>query len=205
MSPLARALPVLSLVTLASFASLACTAETSAPEAPPAATESTPATPAEGETDESSPTPSAPATPEAPKDLAQVVFSGAFTSVDVQYGRAGKFIVLDMKGESGRLTSSDPSVGPALVTTVTDSTTYELLFPELGACDAPPKLTFEGATIKVALSRGGEPNGTISGCHFLARYVDAPDGGFQARLENVVLRDGRKVKELLIDLKGPPS
>jgi hypothetical protein len=207
MSPLARALPVLSFLSLASFSQLACTAEATAPETPPAGTgtEAPPETPAT--TPPETTTPETPKTPEAPKELAKVVFSGGFSTVDVEYGRAGKFIVLDMKGEAGGLKSSDASVGPALVTTVTDATSYELLYPELGGCDAPPKLTFEGTKIKVALSRAAEAGtpSAVSACHLLSRYVDAPDGGFQARLVDVVLRDGRKVKELLIDLKGPPA
>lgn len=207
MSPFARALPVLSLVSFASLACLACSAETAPAGTVPAATEPTPETPAPGGEEGETPKPETPAAPAAPKDLAKVVFTGAFSSVDVQYGRAGKFIVLDMKGESGGLKSSDASVGAALVTTVTDSTTYELLYPQLGGCDAPPKLTFEGTKIRVALSRGAEAGtpSSVSACHLLSEYVDAPDGGFQARLVDVVLKDGRKVKELLIDLKGPPA
>ncbi len=196
--------PVASLSFLALASALAalpaCTVETKEVTAPPpAASSETPSEPPAETPSESKPAEA----PAPPKDLDRVVFSGQFASVDLVYDRVSRFLVLDMKGEASQLTSSDPSVGVPLVTTVTESTDYELLYPQLGGCDKPPKLTFEGTTIKVALSRGGEPNATISGCYYLAQGVRATDGGFQARLTNLTLRDGRKVKELLVDLKGP--
>jgi hypothetical protein len=55
------------------------------------------------------------------------------------------------------------------------------------------------------LQRAGKPDGTISGCHFLAEFVKASDGGFQAVLKDVPIQGGGKIKQLSIDLQGPPS
>jgi hypothetical protein len=72
--------------------------------------------------------------------------------------------------------------------------------PPQGACDSPPELTIEGGVLRLELQRAGSPNGTISGCYYLAASVRASDGGFQARVADVPIAGGGTIKELVIDV-----
>lgn len=139
-----------------------------------------------------------------PAVVPKVVLSGELSKVDVTYGRAGQYIALDMKGDASMMSTSPKNVAPSAIS-VAKTTKYELLYPELGACDAPPELTIEKGKLTLVLQRAGKPNGTISGCHFLAAGVKAPDGGFQARLVDVPIAGGGTISELLVDLAGPKS
>jgi hypothetical protein len=193
----------LSLLSIATTA--ACSVTTTEPAPTPTSTpasETPSGTPA---ADEPGSTPPAkPAeTPAAPKDIDKLTLSGKFDNVDVTYERAGQFIVLDMKGDAATtIKSSDKSVLLSKIM-LTKSTSYDLLFPKQGACDGPPEVTIEKGAVHLDLQRGGKPNGTISGCHFLAEYIKASDGGFQATIKDVPLQGGGKIKELVIDLLGP--
>jgi hypothetical protein len=186
------------------MAAAACTVTTTetGPAPGPAAAVEQPPTEEALPGDQTQPPSDKPAVPEPAKDIAQVTLSGQLATVDVTYGRVGQYIALDMKGDASGLASSDKSV-PASKITLAKSTTYELLFPQQGACDAPPELTIDKGAVHLLLQRAGKPSGTISGCHFLAQYVKASDGGFQARLKDVPMQGGGKIKDLAIDLKGP--
>lgn len=142
--------------------------------------------------------------PPAPTNVAKVLLSGELAKVDLTYGRAGQYIVLDMKGNASVM-STQPSTVPPSKIVVAKTTSYELLYPQQGACDKPPELTIENGALTLVLQRAGQPNGTISGCYYLAGGVKASDGGFQARLKNVPIAGGGTIGELLIDLTGPKS
>lgn len=145
-------------------------------------------------------------TPEesAPEVIPQVIFSGQFSKVDVTYQRASKFIVLDLKGTASGLSASLKDVSISKIA-VAKTTSYELLYPPLGNCDAPPELTIEKGSVNAAMQRAGEPNATISGCYYLASYIKASDGGFQARLTDVPIKGGGTITELLLDISGPTN
>jgi hypothetical protein len=194
------------VLTFASLAALAACTVTSTPgpahEAPSEEPDmSTPAdddrTPAPGAADDD-----AKDAPAKPAVIDEVVLSGQFDEVDVLYDRAGKFIVLDMKGKATGLESSVKGVSASALR-LEKTTSYDLLFPSQGACDSPPELSIEGGVLRLELQRAGSPNGTISGCYYLAGSVRAPDGGFQARVADVPIAGGGTIKELVIDVAGP--
>ncbi|MBX3211328.1 MAG: hypothetical protein KF850_04785 [Labilithrix sp.] len=202
-------IPVLILAALSVFASTACSVETvePSPSAPAA-----PAGEVAGDTDANAPAEDEDADRKASEEpgattetIPRVVLSGTFSKVSVNYKRVTQYMVLTLRGDSPPL-SSDASAVKASSIDVAETTEYELLYPTKGACDTLPKLTIARGAVHLELDRAGEPGGTMTDCHFLARFINASDGGFQARLENVSLDGGATViEELLLDVKGPPS
>lgn len=172
-----------------------------ATEPAPAAEEGTSDPPAPAEEEEA---PAKKPEPPAPTNVAKVVLSGQLANVDLTYGRAGQYIVLDMKGSASVMSTQPSTVAPSKIH-VAKTTSYELLYPQQGACDKPPELTIDKGALTLVLQRAGTPNGTISGCYYLAGGVKASDGGFQARLKNVPIDGGGTIGELLVDLAGPKS
>ncbi|MBX3210156.1 MAG: hypothetical protein KF764_34310 [Labilithrix sp.] len=201
--------PVLVLAALSVFASAACSVETvepspSAPAAPAGETAGD-GDASEGGSGEDEATDDTNKPAKATETIPRVVLSGTFSKVTVDYKRVKQFMVLSMRGDSPPL-ASDASAVKASAIDVAETAEYELLYPTKGSCDTNPKLTIARGAVHLELDRAGEPGGTMSDCHFLARFINASDGGFQARLENVSLDGGATViTELLLDVKGPTN